>query len=745
MQNTKNIIKYSILTGLFLIPFIPFIVPSAMFFPFITGKGFAFRIITEIIFGLFVILAFWDREYRPKMSWITKSVLIFTSAVLVADLFGVNVSKSLWSNYERMEGFVLIVHLAMYYIVASSVFNTKQKWINYFDVTLLCSGLMSIFATAQLYCAPIGCAVRDQAGNITNYIFKINQGTTRVDATFGNSTYLAIYLVFTIFIALYFLVDSSKPKWKRWSYASIGLLNLVILYFTATRGSILGLIGGLTLTGLIVAFKEKDNIFIRKSAYVVIASIIIVIVGFLLIKNTKFAKNNQVIGRFSSLGIAEIKTQGRYFVWPMAIKGFYERPILGWGQENFNFVFNKNYDPRMYGQEQWFDRTHDIFLDWLIAGGLVGLLSYLSLYVALLYYILRKDNQLKISEKAIFLGLVSAYIFHNIFVFDNLISYVMFFSVLAFVHSTIAIKEGEVQKSRFYNETFTPDVINYIVSPLAIIGIVVTVYFVNVPAILANQTLIKAMTSQSTGILDNLNLFKEVYSYNSFGNTEATEQLLQIATQLSGSNAIQDSVKLQFFDLATQKIEEKLKQTPNDARYLVFAGSYYNRIGKYDLAIENLKKAIVESPKKPNIYVELGTSYLAKNDISNMFEQMKKSYDLATSSKDAQVMYAIAAIYTRNTAVWDNMFVELGEDVVVNDNRFLQTYLAIRDYNTAIVVLNKRLSKNPTSMQDEYYLAQVYRTIGQKQKAIDIVRQMINQTPDYKNDGEKLISEIQNS
>ena len=65
--------------------------------------------------------------------------------------------------------------------------------------------------------------------------------------------------------------------------------------------------------------------------------------GFMAIKDTNFAKNSLVLARFSSLNIEELKTQGRYFVWPMAIKGVGERPILGWGQDNFNYVFMRKY------------------------------------------------------------------------------------------------------------------------------------------------------------------------------------------------------------------------------------------------------------------------------------------------------------------------------------------------------------------------------------------------------------------
>lgn len=728
MQITKNIIKYSVIVGLFLIPFIPFIVPGAMFFPFISGKGFAFRILVEIVFGLFVILAFLDKEYRPKMSWITKSVLLFTGAVLLADLCGVNVSKSLWSNYERMEGFVLIAHLALYYIVASSFFNTYSKWVQYFNISIGASALMSLYGLFQL------------AGKAT-----INQGGVRVDGTFGNATYLAIYLVFHVFLCLYFAIDATKPQWQRWVYAGIGVLNTIILYFTATRGAILGLIGGFVLAGIIIALKEKENVFLRRAAYSVMGIVVVIVIGFIAVRNTEYVKNNQVLGRFSYLGFAEIKTQGRYFVWPMAVKGFKENPVLGWGQENFNFVFNKNYDPRMFNQEQWFDRTHDIFLDWLIAGGLVGLLSYIGMYVALLYYIWRKDSSLKVSEKSVLTGLVAAYIFHNIFVFDNLISYIVFFSLLGFIHSINTNRGEHVETSTFYTKTFSSDVVYYIVAPIVVIGTVITVYFVNVPGILANKTLIQAMTPQTGGVEKNLTLFKKVYTYNSFGDSEATEQLIQVATQVSGAQNVPENIKQQFYDLAKEKIEAKLVEVPHDARYLVFAGSFFNRFGKYDEAIKYLERAMIESPRKQSIYAELGSSYLGKGNLPKMFQLMKEAYELAPESRESQIIYAIAAIYTKNTEVLKQLSSKIDEATILSDNRFLQTYAAMGDYNTVITILTTRIQKDPTNQQYKLSLASAYMTIGQKQKAIDIINGIIKDDPTFKEQGEGYIKQIQNS
>ncbi len=726
MKIIKDIIKYSILSGLFAVPFIAFIVPNDMFFPFISGKGFTFRILVEIVFGLFVLLAFIDKEYRPKLSWITKSILFFALAILVSDLLGANVYKSLWSNYERMEGFVLIAHLVLYYIIISSMFTTRVRWNQFFNMTLMASLIMSFYGALQLM------------GKIA-----INQGGVRVDATFGNSAYLAIYLVLHIFLCLYMFASQSKEKWQQWAYGLIALFETGILYFTATRGAILGLVGGLLLTGLLILWKEKENKAFRKYSLYLVGFIFIIVFGFIALRGTSFVKNSPVLSRFSTLGKTELQTQGRYFVWPMAIKGFIEKPLFGWGQENFNFVFNKYYDPRMYAQEQWFDRTHDLFLDWLIAGGLVGFTAYFSMYAAMLYYIWRRQSLLSITEKSILTGMISAYVFHNTFVFDNLISYIIFFSFLAYVHSINVDKISS--HGRFYTKMFSNDVINYIAFPIITIATICVLYFVNVPAILANKTLIQAITPQGNGDVEkNLALFKKVYDYRSFGSTEATEQLVQITSQISSSQ-VSDVAKQDFYNFAKLKVVEKVEETPHDARYLVFAGSFFNRFGQYDEAIKYLSSALVESPKKQPIYFELGSAYLGKKDFIKAAELFKQAYDLEPNSLESKIIYVVGAIYTKNNTILKEMSTKIDPELVISDNRFLRAYTDVGDYNSVISILNTRLQRDPQNLQYKFSLASVYATIGQKQKAISLIQEMIAQDPTLKDQGEAYIRQIENA
>src|SRR3989338_7742829 len=254
--------KYLIFTGLFLIPFIPFLVSSAFFFPFITTKAFAWRIIVEIVFAAWLLLAFLDTAYRPKKSLILYSILGFLAIIGLADIFGITPIKSFWSNFERMEGFITLLHLGMFFLVISSVFGRNDPasaqgsgeamWKRWWNVSLAASFVMVLYSVLQI----IG-------------LKTINQGGVRVDGTLGNAIYLAVYMLFHIFIAFLFLWREWKNVALRWVYGLLILSQVFVLYYTATRGAILGLLGGL-LTIAVLNIRNKEDRLVRKSSIAVL-------------------------------------------------------------------------------------------------------------------------------------------------------------------------------------------------------------------------------------------------------------------------------------------------------------------------------------------------------------------------------------------------------------------------------------------------------------------------------------------
>ena len=149
--------------------------------------------------------------------------------------------------------------------------------------------------------------------------------------------------------------------------------------------------------GIIQGFLAKEKRY-RLAAIGAVASVVLIVFGFYLFKNTDFVKGSQTLSRFSEISFKEKGTQSRVMLVQMGWQAFKERPIFGWGPENFNLVFSKYYDARLWSQEPWFDRSHNIIFDWLIHGGILGLLSYLSLYGASLYVLWKKYGRDKFQE-----------------------------------------------------------------------------------------------------------------------------------------------------------------------------------------------------------------------------------------------------------------------------------------------------------------------------------------------------------
>ncbi len=719
-MNTKieKILRAIIFTGLFGILFIPFIVDQSMFFPFITGKGFNFRIVVEIIFSSFLILALFKKEYRPKKSTILFAVAAFLLSLTVSAVFSENPYKSFWSNFERMEGLITHIHLFLYFVVLGTMIQTEKIWTRFFNTSLFANSIMVGYALLQL------------SGK-----FEINQGGVRVDGTLGNATYLAIYIVFHIFLALFFFFKT-KNNYVRSAYGILIALNLYILYETQTRGAILGLLGGLLLTGALILWRERSDALARKSAMGLCIGVLVLVGGFIAIKDSAFVTNNSTLVRFSKISVDQAQNQARYYVWPIAVEGFLERPIFGWGQESFNHVFNKYYNPELYKHEQWFDRTHNVILDWLVAGGLIGFLLYMSIFVFALRS-LWKTTAVSERDKSILTGLFAAYFLHNLFVFDNLISYVMFFSVLAFIHSTTS-GEKRIWQSRTLSQTAL-----YVTTSVIIVALVSVLYFANAKPMFASKTLIEGITPRVDGnVAKNLEALKRALAYKTFGDSEIREYLAQTTTRVIAIPEVPSDVKTSFATFAQEELDIQLKKIPNDTRYLMFAAVLANSVGNYEGALSYLKRAQESSPGKQAVYFEMGTSYLRMGRNDDALMAFKQAYELEPNFESAHIIYAVGALYAGQDALAQELLSSLPEQVYYFDDRIFQAYAQRREFNRLLEILDKRIAQNPDDVTNHLNRAGVYLEMGNRQASITELQEVIRLNPDFKKQGDRYISEI---
>ncbi|PIQ69008.1 MAG: hypothetical protein COV91_00780 [Candidatus Taylorbacteria bacterium CG11_big_fil_rev_8_21_14_0_20_46_11] len=684
--------------GVFLMPFVPLVVSGSMFFPFITGKNFTFRIIVLVAFSAWLLLALRRPEFRPKRSHLLFAVLAFTAIIGVADLGSPNVHKSLWSNFERMEGYITIVHLMLYFLVASSVLNVEKLWIRFFATSVGVSAFLGLYGMLQL------------AGKIV-----INQGGVRLDGTFGNAAYFAGYMLFHIFLTLFLIFRHRTPLNFKWFYVVALFLQTFILYYSATRGAAVGLFGGLLLAGILISLFETKSKKIRFYALGFSLLAVVVAGGLYTARDTGFVKDSPVLSRFASISVES--GAPRFMVWGMAIEGFKERPILGWGQESFNYVFNKYYDPGMWGQEQWFDRTHNIFFDWLIAGGLLGLLVYLSMYVLFLYCLWRPahgTHDFNVIEKSILTGLLAGYFIQNFFVFDNIGTYILFFSILAFMHERSAkpFTSLEQRPSVSIGTGF------HVASAIVLVGLVYGLYTIDFRNIYASQELIQSIKGQQGGIAENLKYFKGVLASEPFASQEVMEQLAQAAISVVSNKDVPQEMKNEFASLAFQTLEKEVARAPEDARLRVFLGSFLNRLGRPSDALPQVEKAHELSPTKQTIAFELASTYMSLGRFDEALPILEKAHNDDPAFDTARITYAVGAIYAKKSDLANQLLVERYGTDVVQDDRLTKAYFDTKQYDKVLATWKARVEKEPENGQARVSLAASYLLLGQSQKAI---------------------------
>ncbi len=635
-QSLRNIYLWGLKIFLFVIPFLSLWIAQSMYFPYITGRNFAFRILIELGLVLWAGLMIIDKNYRPRTTLMFWAVTFLIIILGLADLLGINPYNSFWSRFERMEGYLMFLHLFGYFLLLITVLKTKKDWLNFFN----------LFVIAGLFVGGYGMM---QALGLRE---AIQGGGERVDGTIGNPTYLAAYLMLISALSLILFFNAKSKNW-RYGYAGILVFNLIILYFTASRGAVLALMVTAPLFLLayifLIAKKDPAQRLFKRAAIGALVAVVLLPLAFQLVKNTNFVRGNNILVRFSNLSLTDFTIRSRFYIWNIGLQGFLERPILGWGQENFLPVFAKHFDPRLYDQEPWFDRPHNIVFDWLINAGILGLISYLSLFVIFFMNLYQawKSKVLDIREGVVLLLAPVAYFIQNLLVFDNFNTYIIFFALLAYSdfltrESDPSFKDKPVQPD---HHRVIPSVVAATILLIAASGVI---YFVNLRPAMAAKGIIdglQATADQTDPVNKTLMAFKKALELNTFGETEVLEQLARVSTTLMNQQ-MDNRIKAQFLNFSAEKLESYLDRFPNDIRVHLFTGALYAASANFDSqgltkAREHFESSLKLSPKKQSILFVLADNYLRLGDADKAVALLNNAVDLEPKNFEAQSNKAI--------------------------------------------------------------------------------------------------------
>ena len=754
LLKVEKIIYYIVRIGAYLLPFTLLIIANSMFFPFVSGKNFAFRVIVEIMTAAWAGLLIVNfKKYWPKRGLFATAFAVFVAVMFISALFGVNFSQSFWSNFERMDGVITQFHLFALFLVLAGTFRTRREWFSIFAVSIFVSVIVA------------GYGFLEYLGKIS-YDQKLH---SRIISTLGNPLYVAAYLSFHIFL-LFYLLAEVKKKWLKWLLAAVFIFEFLVFFLTESRGAFIAVIVGASIIllshiFLTVDIKKQAVSFKKKIVFVCLALILVtspLIIN--LFKGTEFISNNRVLSRFSTIDLKA--GQGRFIIWGMAWAAFKEKPILGWGSENFIVPFGKYYDPRALNKlEPWYDRTHNMFFEWLVAGGAVGFAAYIFLIFAVFWTIFKASSVSAFSKKQtfIFAGMLWAYLIQVLFVFDTLATYLTFVFLAGFFFAARSYPEEWAGKSSFFRVlknnkekvSSTPKMSASRFSALASVFVLtlIVLYFTNLKPVMANRTLMLALSYFNHGQIGE--------SYESFqaalklargtvGETETAEHMV-----LNSYNLFQNPELLRspegenFYRLAKDaleaEVEKNSKKYPN-IKHNILRGQLYhqkalldNNAGVLQKAFENYEKVIFDAaPNYVSVYPIYANLLAQTGNLAGAIILTEKAVEILESvgGNDELIFYSQPLFYTAAKR-YDDAYQALEKIVQKNEKlspeKMETIVLNVRAHGReAVSFLSKISDLDKKLTSAPLMLAQIYVELGEREMAKMYALEALGRDPSIK-------------
>jgi O-antigen ligase/tetratricopeptide (TPR) repeat protein len=688
------------------------------YFPYISTGAIAFRIIVEVAFFAWLALAVLRPEFRPDFRKpIVAIITALTFISALAAIFGVDVVRSIWSNFERMEGLVGWLHLYALFLVVTTTMRERDDWKPFIVILWSVSVLNALLALSVDDGKTIDTTVDGRAAGII-----------------GNPIYLAIHMLMSAGIVAWW-VTSMVSAGRRISATLVWLATTSIVLFgiaialSGTRGTFIASAVSLLVVAGVIAFKNDSSALLRKAAIGLLVAVVAFASFLFMVRDQQWVKESRFLERASSVfNVSGGTVAARFNNWEIALDAIRARPILGWGQDNYIYPFTFFFNPEMANEEPWFDRTHNQFLDWFVHTGFLGGITYLALIAfAILSVIKMRDTAL--IERAVLLAIIAGYITHNMFVFDFLVSAMLFIMILAYVSARsprFGSDEIDVPHAKPARTDVEPAAV-----ALAVVGLCATVWIAVVPAISGANGMITAM---STPYVDEKQaIFEQIIAERKTGYTEAIEQFVVSAIQIAGTIELPEDIRSGYVAAAQKAINEETDRVPDSVRMLMFRGVLESRLGQTDVAIGTFERMATLAPSRPNNLEMLIDAYQTRakpEDLTKARMLAAYVYNLAPNNLESVIAYARTLILDKKVEEAEALLAPYDLYAEGKGTALFSAYQTIGRFDRVAAILERYLADKPGDMELSYSLAATYFQGGQKQKAIVTLQALLASTTD---------------
>ncbi|MFH1522563.1 MAG: O-antigen ligase family protein [Patescibacteria group bacterium] len=742
---TEKIYLKIIKTGIFLVFLSVLFVFKGLLFPYITSKQIYFNILIEVllIFWLALIVKypkwrpFGSSQSKPRANLITTGLVSFFAVMILSSFFGVDFNLSFWGDVERMLGVFHILHFFAFYLIIISVMRTWKDWRNLLLASVVIAVIVSFYGIGQRL----------------GIIYSV-WGSARIISTIGNAAYVGAYAIFNICFSFILFFRDKNPG-RRILYIAASFIILLALIFSGTRGAYLGFGMGVFIFLFLLSVLNKDR-KIAKYSLIVLSILIVLIISILLNADSSFVKNNSILVRITHISMSDVTMQTRFISWKAAWLDFKNHPMLGTGHGNYAIIFDKYFEPTFYNftrTETYFDRAHNNMIDIVSTTGLLGILTYLFIFIAVGYYLIKGfiKNKINLNEFALLSCLIIAYFIQNLVVFDSLVTYIALMVALGYVYwlssSERTIIESAEEKAGevFNNLEKDKHLTNKEIYTLLGVGVLmlIVIYQFNIkPILMLNKTIDGQLAFNKGDIAGGIEAYRKALSYNTVLDRDSRFNLIRTVTSMFPALQNMDKQEAQdTVDFAIDEAHKNIRYNPSDSMNQMLlaiilesaAKLNYDNNNKFyffaDQALEAINKSIESSPGRIQIYFSKAQIYLTRGEIEKAIETLEYAVSLNEDYYDS--FCQLAKVYfslnkEEEGYNWMDKCIEKGGLTIINSADFIRglinRYLEIKDSSKLLKLYVKLSQIDPENSKVWVDLSKLYFDARNNAKSIEAAK-----------------------
>lgn len=708
------------LLGTALMPLVAF---QPFLYPYIFTKTIFFRLLVEVAAALFLVGA-WIVPSKWRISFsksefqnlvknpFVLAVFAFLISAAISTTFAVNPFRAFWGEIERGDGFFSILHYVAFFLLALAVFQEKE-WKLFFRISVIVASITMFYAWLQY-------------AGIEAFPFALHPAP-RPGSFLGNPALFGTYLLFVAGISpILFFLEKGSRAWRYVSFGT-GCFAFITMFVINVAGTLVGLVAGILFLLLFFMFSGRSNgkivfsgkeISARAVSAVFLCAMLLFGGIFWGTRNASLWRSIPGFGRVSLLFTDDSSVKTRLLALGSSWEAFREKPFFGWGIENYNVGYNAHYNPEYAAYEEaWFDRAHNKLAEVAVMQGIVGLLSYLSIFIAFFYLLFRRNglgthHQIFPKIKPFLAALMVAYIAQNLFLFDSPVSLLMLFSVSGFLLWNIGErKEGRDPESP--QKKRNPTSVSF-----AIAGIVVLAYAcywgLILPASQAAAYTNALREKVGEKILAAAPRFLEPYTY-------LQSDLRPIFVQtLTEAGLLRNRDFSALTDKGIRALEELAEEEKNyEPRNFILLGETYNEKGKdnpefFITAEAYLRRALLLSPKRQDAYYPLAFALAGQERFDEAIKIARDAVALNPNAAKARYFLGIE-LAIAGKRYWDEAESELAraqeigfialvpsdlENITVIYKEMLYAYITNKDAERVIRIAGRLKNTRPEFAKD---------------------------------------------